>query len=224
MATPDILSKLGEELRKGITTEVQVVYLLAGIRKLIERGDLEEEFATLNFHCDWVLHSHLDRAGAKAMLRPFDEAHVLLREHMKLRDLPKELHDEIDRISKMKTFEEELTKFLAVYRLPSLTEHRPDGWTHFLHLYAKVIEDIPLVVKTAPRSTSTNPASAQHVFANVASVTVHCELAQGTLRELGREDQLYKISWIIQDKDGRSAEVFVINSFEINAGRVRQRF
>jgi hypothetical protein len=90
--------------------------------------------------------------------------------------------------------------------LPSLTKLRPDGWVHFLHLYARVIEDIPLVVKT----------SAQNEFANIVSITVRCELAPQVYREHGREDQFYKVAWIIQDKNGGSGEIFVINSFEVN--------
>ena len=37
--TEEIIRKLTAQLNNGITTEVQVVYLLVGIRKLIERDD-----------------------------------------------------------------------------------------------------------------------------------------------------------------------------------------
>src|SRR5258708_6215532 len=144
--TPDIIRKLAGELDAGITTEVQVVYLLAGIRKLIERDKIETQYAGLKFHCDWALHSSMDRAAAKAILRRFDAAHALLRGNIELHTLPSDLRIEIDRISKMKSFDEELAKFLMAYGLPPLTQNRSDGWTHFLHLYTKVIEDIPLVV------------------------------------------------------------------------------
>lgn len=50
--TPDIIRKLEAELKTGITTEVQVVYLLVAIRKLIERDKLEDQYAGLKFHCD----------------------------------------------------------------------------------------------------------------------------------------------------------------------------
>ena len=52
------------------------------------------------------------------------------------------LRTEINRISKMRSFREEFDQFLAHYRLPPLKR----GWTHFLHLYAKIVEDIPLEV------------------------------------------------------------------------------
>jgi hypothetical protein len=65
--TPDIIRKLTAELDQGITTEVQVVYLLAGIRKIIERDNVGDRYSDLKFHCDWALHSRMDRAAAKAV-------------------------------------------------------------------------------------------------------------------------------------------------------------
>ena len=115
MSTPEIIRKLAEELNKGITTEVQVVYELAGVRKLIERDKVEDQYADLRFHCDWALHSSLDRAAAKAILRQFDAAQPLLQAGHKLTS---ELKSEIDRISKMRSFEEELARFLPAYNLP----------------------------------------------------------------------------------------------------------
>lgn len=50
MSTRDIISKLTKELDAGITTEVQVVYVLAGVRKLIERDGLEDQYKDLRFH------------------------------------------------------------------------------------------------------------------------------------------------------------------------------
>ena len=43
--TKDIIRKLEAELRVGITTEVQVVYLLAGLRKLLEQQDAKQKYA-----------------------------------------------------------------------------------------------------------------------------------------------------------------------------------
>ena len=39
----------------------------------------------LNFYCDWVVHSKLDRSSiAKEILREFDKAHPLLKGEMNL--------------------------------------------------------------------------------------------------------------------------------------------
>lgn len=197
MTTRDIASKLARELDRGIATEVQVVYLLAGIRKLIERDNLREQYRDLKFHCDWALHSKLEGTAAKDVLQKFDAAHALLRAGtVKVRDLPAELESEIDRISKMRSFERELSSFLKTYSLPPLTKNRPDGWAHFLHLYAQVIEDIPLVV--------TDPTTV-----HISHVVVHVRWA---LKDVGGE-ALFAVTWTSHDKNGQSGDISVFNSF-----------
>jgi hypothetical protein len=206
MTTRDIISKLTRELVSGISTEVQVVYLLAGIRKIIERDNIGNQYADLRFHCDWALHSSLDRSAAKAILVKFDAAHALLRGNVKLRDLPSQLRAEIDRISSMRSFNVELSQFLAAYCLPALTKARPDGWAHFLHLYARVVEDIPLVVSSL--------AVAQHI----THVTVHFNQARETIKhDNGEEEVLFTVTWTTHDKNGQSGDIFVINSFSLEA-------
>jgi hypothetical protein len=165
--TPDIIRKLTKELDAGITTEVQVVYVLVGIRKIIERDKLERKYGALKFHCDWALHPSMDRASAKEILMPFETAHPLLNKGVELAELPSDLGHEIDRLVRMKSFKNELARILKTYGLPSLTQQRSNGWTHFLHLYTKVIEDIPLVLKGS---------GAPHI----SQVTVGCELARET--------------------------------------------
>lgn len=199
--TEAIIKKLTAELNKGITTEVQVVYLLAGIRKLIERDEAAERYLTLNFHCDWALHSKLDRAGAKAILERLDEALPLLKGGAKLHELPEPL----DRIFQMKSFREELSQFLNAYELPPLRQHRFDGWPYFLHLYIQVIEDIPLKVK----ETHTAPQ-------NIGQVTVHYEAAKETVKDdSGWQDLPFKVTWRIFDREGHSGEVLFVNSFNV---------
>ncbi len=211
MSTPAILRKLTAELEKGVTTEVQVVYLLAGIRKLIERDERGVDYAALNFHCDWALHAHLDRAGARAILKQFDAAHALLKGQVALHDLPTGLRREIDRISKMTSFREQLPPFLDEYGLPPLTLHRPDAWAHFLHLYARVIEDIPLVVKTKLPKEGEPDSSP-----NISRVMVQFEAALKPVEHAGRQNTLYKVRWLIYDRNDQQGEIFVINSFELD--------
>src|SRR5882724_9183946 len=141
MTTPDILHKLRRELDAGIETEPQVVYLLAGIRKLMERDGVKGKYAALNFHCDWALHSKLEGPGARRVLTKFDAAHPLLRDdHLDLHQLPPGLRAEMNRIMTMRSFQDEIDTFLSDYGLPALTRNEEDGWPRFLYLYAKVIE------------------------------------------------------------------------------------
>jgi hypothetical protein len=145
----------------------------------------------------------MDRASAKAILMPFDAAHPLLNRGIELAKLPSDLRQEVDRIVQMKSFKKELAGFLKTYELPHLSQHRSDGWTHFLHLYTKVIEDIPLVLKGS---------GAPHI----SQVTVGCELARETRHDpYGNVDMFYKVTWNIQDTKGQSGEVFIINSFSL---------
>jgi len=52
----DIIRKLEVELSGGIRTEPQVVYLMAGLRKLLEQRQEKRHYEYLAFHADWVLH------------------------------------------------------------------------------------------------------------------------------------------------------------------------
>lgn len=193
MSTPDIIKKLKKELDRGIASEARAVYLLTEVRKLIERDKAKGSYPNLKFHCDWVLHAKLTGPGAQDILRQFDAAHPLLRDQkLELHDLPPMLRREIDRISKMKSFREELGLLLADYGLPPLKR----GWTHFLHLYAKIVEDIPLEV------TGDN---AQHI----SKVVVHFEKA----KQKQNGETLYKVTWRIHDKNGQHGSVEIYNSF-----------
>jgi len=197
--TSDIITKLGRELRTGITTEAQVVYLMAAVRKLLEQQEAKKQYEYLTFHCDWTLHSKLGGSTAQRILKLFDAANIQLRTGVALRNLPPDLRREIHRISKMELFEQELCHFLQTNGLPSLETQRSDGWTHFLHLYAKVVEDCPLVM-TGNNST-----------ASIAKVTLHIELANQPIEG----DMLFKVTWTVLDKSGLSGDIFVINSFSL---------
>lgn len=221
MTTDAILGKLTAELNRGVTSEVQVVYLLAGIRKIIERDQIGERYPQLMFHCHWALHSRLSGPAAQAILMSFDAAHPRLRGKVKLHQLPRALRTEIDRISQMKSFEEELVGFLAAYGLPPLTLHRSDGWAHFLHLYAKVVEDIPLVV-TLPglpkqkRKRVTRGSAPNHI----SRVTVHCDVASETVKSANRQEVVFRLRWTIQDRSGESGELSIFNSFEMGCNDI----
>jgi hypothetical protein len=194
---PDITRKLQELIAGGITTEAHVVYLVAQIRKLLE--DLNaDQYQHLKFHCDWPLHTKLDRSAAQRILVHFDAANISLRDGIELANLSVSLRQEINQISKMDLFRRELHDFLQQHSLPQIDVGQ-NGWTKFLLLYAKVIEDCPLEIK------SRNSAS------SIERVTVKVELAN----KLAGDQMFYKISWIVLDKNGKTGDIFVLNSFSI---------
>jgi len=211
--TRDIIEKLRAELEAGITTEVQAVYLLAGIRKIIERDGLRDEYPMLKFHCDWALHPRMDQRPAREMLKLFDDAHVDLRNGIELHDLPAEAKRGVYRITKMEDFEGDLERFLAWKELPGLRALRADGWVHFLRLYSKVVEDIPLFASEADRVRVARPTIGP--IEHVASVTVHLDDGRETIKEAGFEEFVYRMRWVIEDKNGQSGEISIYNTFTV---------
>jgi hypothetical protein len=170
---------------------------LAETRKLLEQQDVKKRYEYLTFHCDWALHAKLTGSAAQRILKLFDDANVHLKAGAELEQLPGLLRMEIERISKMDYFERELQSFLKTNGLPTLESTRPDGWVHFLHLYTKIIEDSPLVM------------AAKNSSATVASVTLRVDLA----KRAKYGEVWFQVWWIIQDKNGQSGQIVVINSF-----------
>jgi hypothetical protein len=202
MTQPQIIGKLEILLNKGIANEAEALYLMVGVRKLLEHQDAKKHYEYLTFHCDWALHPKLAGTTTQKILKMFDAANIHLKTGVEHRNLPADLRTEIDRISKMTYFEEELEKFLRANGLPSMDKARPDGWVHFEHLYSKVIEDSPLMMTT------------QNAAATIASVTLKVDFSKAPEHEGG--DLWFKVRWIIEDKNGLSGEVFVLNSFALN--------
>jgi len=81
-----------------------------------------------------------------------------------------------------------------------MTAKRHDGWAHFFHLYTKIIEDCPLVM------------SEKNTTATIDNVTVKFEFA----KELLHGEMLHKIRWVVQDKNGLTGEIYIINSFTVD--------
>lgn len=196
----DILEKLEERLNKGIDTEADASYLLLEVRKFLEQHNMKGRFEYLNFHCNWIAHSNLTGQMAQRVLKQFDEANAHLKAGIEMGQLPQGLQCEIERLSKFRYFQKEFSKFLADNNLPPITAKRYDGWAHFLHLYTKIIEDCPLVMK------------ANNTTATIDNVTVKFELA----KEPSHGEMLYKVRWIVLDKNGQTGEFYVINSFSLD--------
>lgn len=198
--TPDIKSKLGAELSKGITTEVQVVYLMVGIRKILERNNELQQYPHLNFHCNWVLHPNLTNSYAQNVLSIFENIHLELSTGSKPDELPLEITKQLRDISRMDLFQEELDRFLETNGMPGLDANRTDGWVYFLHLYAQVIKDIPLMIK--PSTTS-----------DINRVIVDIEFANKVVA-----DQMnFRLIWTVEDKWGNTGSHTVYNSFSLKS-------
>jgi hypothetical protein len=205
MTRSAIVAKVQALLAKGVATEADALYLMVEVRKLLEQQEAKKQYEYLTFHCDWAVHSVLRGATAQKILKLFDDASIHLKTGLELHDLPRLLKIEIDRISKMRYFEEQMGAFLNNNDLPSLETTRSDGWIHFLHLYTKIVEDCPLVI------------AAQSNLSTIASVTLKMELA----KEPRDGEMWFKVRWIVQDKNGLSGEIYILNSFSLGTRIVR---
>jgi hypothetical protein len=198
---PDILKKLQTLLNAGIANEAEVVYLMSRVRNLLEQQQGKKQYPYLTFHCDWTLHCKLEGPAAQDVLKYFEAANSYLKRRIELHKLPSDLRREIDDISQMSRFETELNAFLKTNGLPDINAARPDGWIHFVHLYAQVVEDCPLVISGRNNSAS-----------GIDSVTVHFQLAN---QSVGNE-MPFKVTWRILDKNGLHGDIFSLNSFSLS--------
>jgi|SRR5580704_3954993 hypothetical protein len=116
---PEIIEKLETELKQGISSQAQLVYLLVGIRKIMDQDSSGPRYPYLRFHADWVVHSKLDRnAIAREILDLFDNAVPHLRAGIELHKLPSRIRRDFDRIIKMEQLEGEIEAFLTSHGLP----------------------------------------------------------------------------------------------------------
>lgn len=198
MAPSAIIAKIQTLLAKGVANEAEALYLMVQIRKLLEEQQAKELYEYLTFHCDWAVHAALRGATAQRILKLFDAANLHLKSGVKLHDLPSALREKVEGISMMQYFEAELINFLEANGL-SLIKTRSDGWTHFLHLYARIVEDCPLVMTSKNSSAGIVAVTLKMVFANAPT----------------QDDMFFKVGWIIQGKNGMTGEIYGINSFRM---------
>jgi hypothetical protein len=98
MARHSLVEKLQSELHRLIETEMQVVYILVEVRKLLEHNSQKDLYPVLNFYGNWVVHTRLSASPvADKIVRLFDE--IMYREasdavDMKLEDKAVDFFDE----------------------------------------------------------------------------------------------------------------------------------
>lgn len=55
-----IHEKLQSAISRDVTDEIQVVYILALSRKILEAKNIKGKFPLVNFFCNWALHYQID--------------------------------------------------------------------------------------------------------------------------------------------------------------------
>lgn len=190
----EIIRKLTEELNKGITTEAQVVYLLAEIRKLLERQQARDhsDYKYLKFYCDWALHTRLTGRMAQEILTAMDSAYASFQAGMQVGDLPQSIRLEFENVAGLKYFRGELEDFLNENSMPDL------DWESFVFFYLNIIQNCPLIMSTQ------NPNALLKTVIVTVHFAHHHDLAALTGNILANDTILYQYSWWLVDKDGKT--------------------
>lgn len=152
MARSSIVAKLSKEMMEPISSERQVVYILAEMRKLLELNNEKSKYPALNFYCNWALHSKLSRSSeASNIVTMFDGAEGFLTQldttppGTTIPDLDWSwMNDWHNRIA-LVSLREELRTFSTANDIIGRLLEDDNEWLMFLQCYGAVIEDCPLI-------------------------------------------------------------------------------
>ena len=137
---PEIIRKLSEAFGEPLSREMQAVYILAEIRKLLELERLKSKYPSLNFHCCWALHVTAKGVGADRILKRFDDAYAYWKD---IHSAPKEVVLPLGRTMALSSFKLDLKCFLSRMQLPANLVTDEAQWLKFLTLYSAIIRDCP---------------------------------------------------------------------------------
>lgn len=139
----EVLRKLQRLLDRPITNEMQVVYLLVELRKLMDLEAYQDKM--LRMFCNWVVHTSLDRPGdgSTLILREFDDLVAELRERQTLTP-------DRSQVS-LGTFREALSRCFGEFGLTAAFAKTLAGWKRFFTLYASIVSECPIVYTASRR-------------------------------------------------------------------------
>jgi hypothetical protein len=204
--TKDIVGKLIVHLSKPVDTECSVVYLMAEVRKLLERDDPKNErWGALRMYCHWALHVELYGAGTTLEFLKFVDQWVMNKVHgVWLMRGPWKFQQELILFRDflyLDTLRTQLKRFLEGFlsqdgqKIPTTMCDEDSWWFAFLGAYAGVIEDGSLSVKT-PDAIKELGAVKEITFTKGDSLS-------------GRNHVNFVIKWVIELKDGRIIDLSV---------------
>jgi hypothetical protein len=189
-----VKNEIEEKLRrllKGdqITDEPKVTYFLAECRKLFEHDkSLRIALPTLEFYCNWALHTQLSRAGAQAFLSMVDPILTMNGEFDQAQ------HDALHALLTLETFRLELRTFLGQIGANQAVCDDQGKWMSFLMLYSHVVENSELTLeKSAPANGAAMLAVKRVTIRPIRSAD---DLAEGAAR-------VFPMIWIVEYEDGR---------------------
>ena len=139
-----ILEKITRELNNDIDTEPKTLYLLAEIRKYIDRCSQKEKsnYPNLYFYCNWVLHIKMERTPAKTILNRFESIFSNTNNLKEISNIFKKQESDFYSFVDLK---KELLSFLKVNGLPTKLLENSNKWFKFKKLLVEILMDCPLI-------------------------------------------------------------------------------
>jgi hypothetical protein len=141
MARHSIVEKLSALLGLPIESEVQVVYLLVELRKLLDHDSKKQTYEVLNFYGNWVVHIHLSKSPfADKIVRMFDD----LFSGTVNGAVEPDMLERVNNLVSHTLLQTEMKAYLETLDLPTTVCTSPDEWNTFCKHLGNVIEDCPL--------------------------------------------------------------------------------
>ncbi len=184
----DIIEKIrGLLTTLPISDEPRTVYLLAQVRKVFEHDrPLRQALPTLQFYCNWALHTKLDRRSAEMFLHAVDPVLTLVGDHTY------EAQQRLDALLTLNAFRAELRLFLTHNGLEASISDNDEYWRTFVQTYSRVVEDCEITI--SGRQQPRGPLAL-----SVNSVTIRPTVGAALTNE-----GPYPMEWSIRYEDGRT--------------------
>ncbi len=137
------MEKLAGHMNKPPATEADVFYALGEIRKVLEHDCERKTSWVLTFFCDWALHTKLEGAGARQILRKLDER---LSRFNPAEPGSIDPDGEVSQILSFDLLRGSLFEFCKRNDLPTAWAEDEFWWRKFVVLYGELVREAPLVV------------------------------------------------------------------------------
>lgn len=120
-----------------------ITFFLSEIRKILEAQQLKDSYLTLNFYCDWVLHSRKDRFSStiKSQIQTlFDSALSNISNSFNI-----EAHKKATSFIYFKELRNELQEFLIDKNFKSSIVKNKKTRRQFIQTLVKILENQPMI-------------------------------------------------------------------------------
>ena len=138
-----ILEKLNKELKRDITEECQVVYILSRIRKMLEMKNQKDKYKLLNFYCNWSLHVNLKYKKTAQIISDMFDRDIDCSESAN--DIAHRMKFNQAAFFKLNDFKNDLKKFFEDNDLSLSLLNKNKQWIKFVKLLLEIIEDCPVI-------------------------------------------------------------------------------